>query len=60
MDRETLSKYITVKEYAARLGVSCRAVYLWINSGKLRAYRLSPNKTFIDPNDLPEGAGFTS
>ena len=60
MDINALDGYITTVEYANRLHVTRQAVCFWIKQGKLRAFRVSPRKWLIDPNELPEGAGFTS
>ena len=44
---------LTVNEIAKNLNVSTRTVRLWIESGKLKAYRFGKDYR-IEPNDLKE------
>ena len=45
-------RLLTVKEAAEILRVSIPTVYRYIDSGELRATKLSPRKTFITEEDL--------
>lgn len=43
---------LTVKDAAAEVGVTVVSVYNWIESGRVRAYRLGPHATVIPRLDI--------
>jgi len=47
-------EYLTVQEAAALLGYSVRSIYLFIESGKLKAKNLSQRMTRIRRSDIDE------
>lgn len=48
----TTKKMLSPKKVAEHLGVTVRTVYNYIDSGRLRAYRIAPRTIRIDPDDV--------
>jgi len=46
--------YLTYKETAETLKVSILTIRRWVDSGKLKIYKLSPRKIFIKEIDIKE------
>jgi excisionase family DNA binding protein len=46
------SNYLTIKESAKLLGVSIMTIRRWIDDKKIKVFKLSPRKLFINKSEL--------